>query len=125
MRNMITRVKRIGFRNQFGQVEFITPGNESPLNQSDQKGNHEKSIVTEFQNQGIVIDVPGKSFGRVSLLALSKTKLSVLNLSYESFLKESGQVDSRELRKSFAEWKNSCIADMDTIETTYKASPIK
>lgn len=43
-------------------MEFITPSDDSSLNQNNQKGNHEKNIVAELQNQGIVINVPGKSF---------------------------------------------------------------
>lgn len=122
---ILTRVKRIGFRNQFWKMEFITPSDDSSLNQSNQKGNHEKNIVAELQNQGIVINVPGKSFWRASLLALSKTKLSILNFSYENFLKESGQTDTREARKAFLEWKNSCILDIDNIEKAYQVSPVK
>jgi len=59
------------------------------------------------------------------LLALSKTKLSILNFSYENFLKESGQTDTREARKAFLEWKNSCILDIDNIEKAYQVSPVK
>jgi hypothetical protein len=124
-RNIMTRVRRIGFRNQFGKVEFITPSEWSQLDSPQKQASHKKAILTELQNQGIVVDVPGKSFGRSSLTALSKTKLSILNLTYESFLRESWQVDSRDLRKSFADWKTSCLSEMNDIENTYIQSPEK